>query len=520
MGRKKIPGLPDRQDYRDIKDLPTGKLLKYVLQEHNAKRAGKHYDFRLGDDSMYSWALPKGLPAPGKKHLAIRQPQHTPDYNTFEGEIPEGTYGAGKVRLADKGSIIVDSAEPGKINLTVAHRKAPENYSLIQTKDKNWLLINTTPQTSEIHKKHKKVHYDVIPEDKVDDLLQGKHVVSAKIDGAAGLFHILKDRIEALSYRTDKQGRPIVHTKRIGGLENLKIPKNLVGKMLRGEIYGVRKGKAIPPQELGGILNASLENAIRKKQEKGIELRAALFNILGDDRSYPEKLKDIKGIIGQLPQEVPLDLPPLAESPEGARELYEKIRQGSHPLTSEGLVGFPIEGGKPAKLKFRPEADVIIRKIFEAATKGEPRAGGFEYSLPDSEDIVGKVGTGFSHEVLKDMLANPEDYIGRRAVIKAQEQFPSGAYRAPSFINLHEDYNQTKQGEQKMTPYEQGFINKCAEYNVNPEQLVKQAFTLSELLTVLGITGALGGMTYYGLKHRRKSIADRLHLSDEAPVNE
>ena len=26
-----------------------------------------------------------------------------------------------------------------------------------------------------------------------------------------------------------------------------------------------------------------------------------------------------------------------------------------------------------------------------------------------------------------------------------------------------------------MTPYEQGFINKCAEYNVNPEALVKQA---------------------------------------------
>jgi hypothetical protein len=51
---------------------------------------------------------------------------------------------------------------------------------------------------------------------------------------------------------------------------------------------------------------------------------------------------------------------------------------------------------------------------------------------------VGRVGSGFSHETLADMLHSPKDYEGRIARIKAQEQYPSGAYRAPRFISLHE----------------------------------------------------------------------------------
>ena len=54
-----------------------------------------------------------------------------------------------------------------------------------------------------------------------------------------------------------------------------------------------------------------------------------------------------------------------------------------------------------------------------------------------------------------------------------------------------------------MTPFEQGFINKCAEYNVNPEQLVKQAGLMGmlrrygELLTGSGakrLSGELSGL--------------------------
>lgn len=443
LGTDDAPGLPSRKRFDPVENIPRDKLLRYVLQKHLADRAGKHYDLRFGDKSLYSWAVPKGLPKPGERGLAIRQPQHSPDYADFQGTIPEG-YGKGKVSTEDKGSVVVSKAEPGRINFTVAHRKHPENFSLVKTGDSDghWLLVNTTPMSSKALKAHKKVRYARVSPKQVDEVLKKGNAVSAKIDGAAALFEVLKDKIEAVSYRPSKEGKPIVHTKRIGGLENLKIPKEMVGKTFRGEIYGERKGKAIPPQELGGILNASLQLALTKKKRDKVKLKAALFNIPGDTRPYGEKWDEIKKAVKALPTKS-LTLPPTETNPARARKLYERIKNGKLPLTHEGIVATPLEGtGVPTKVKFRPEADVLIRNIFPAVTKGAPRAGGFEYSVPGSDDIVGKVGTGFSHATLKDMLVNPDLYKGRTARILSQGRFPSGAYRAPSFIGLHEDIKQ------------------------------------------------------------------------------
>jgi ATP-dependent DNA ligase len=91
------------------------------------------------------------------------------------------------------------------------------------------------------------------------------------------------------------------------------------------------------------------------------------------------------------------------------------------------------------KSKVIDDYDVVIRDIFPAETKGEPRAGGFTYSYPGSDKVVGRVGTGFSHEMLKDMLANPQNYIGQTARVHSQEQLGSGALRAPGFLAIKAD---------------------------------------------------------------------------------
>ena len=152
-------------------------------------------------------------------------------------------------------------------------------------------------------------------------------------------------------------------------------------------------------------------------------------------------MKDLRDMLNKFPRNK-VSFPPTEIDPRRARSLVERIRAGTHPLTREGVVATPLAHGKPSKLKFKEDYDVLIRKIFPAVTKGEPRAGGFEYSLPGQQKVVGKVGTGFTHETLKDMLKNPAKYIGRTARIQAQEQFPSGAYRAPAFLSLHEDIKQ------------------------------------------------------------------------------
>ena len=781
------PGLPKKKRYGAIENIPKDKLLTYILQKHLAERAGPHYDLRFGDKNLYSWAIPAArLPRPKEKLLAIRQPLHRKNYAEFQGRIPKGTYGAGTVEKVDKGEVLITHVSPKKIKFVVAHHKHPETFALINTKGHDWLLVNTTPQESGALEQHQKVRYTKVDPEKMEDFLNGDYAVSAKIDGAASLFELFKDRIEAVSYRPQKgcfsvdsrvllndgtwccigdvrigdrlhlpsggstvvkqlfnngestdwlkvdhggqsfyttpghlfkvdsigwvpigllldlpdplysahfeirctdenlrylrkklraivaqnpdvqpymccevglsdqadgnssksnedledqrkaaegcvkkmaqhtrktvsavirqgmalrsescaaahtspdcrstwlqqkfgkegirqiwakntaalrqispsmggwqlrrrfkrsqvystkvleraeteeaekaeqllrvvseeiarrevtsasypfgsihqnterhrsiafvlpmpcEGRqtvhqigqrvlcitrvpwlrrcrydigtdhpehsyiveglsvhnsdaPIIHTYRMG-LGEQEIPKHLRGTVLRGEIYGERGGKAIPVQELGGILNAATAKALRKQQEQDVKLKAAIFNVYNiggkpPPADYAARAQAIQRILKHLPKDK-FVVPPTETDPVKARRLYRRIKQKKHPLTAEGVVTTPLAGGRPAKVKFKEESDIYVRDIVPAVTRsGLPRAGAIKYSLTPGGPVVGEVGTGFSHELAQELLRNPQEYIGRRARIESQGQFPSGAWRAPSFIALHE----------------------------------------------------------------------------------
>jgi len=146
----------------------SSKKLIFIIHEHHARNV--HFDLRLEMNGILkSWAIPKSPPMTKEiKRLAIQVEDHPLDYAKFQGIIPEGNYGAGKVIIWDNGTyeLINKTSTPnqvglkegvprnifkkmftrGKIEFVLHGKKLQGNYVLIKTNygnkpEKSWLFF-------------------------------------------------------------------------------------------------------------------------------------------------------------------------------------------------------------------------------------------------------------------------------------------------------------------------------------------------------------------------------------------
>jgi bifunctional non-homologous end joining protein LigD len=212
--------------------------LRFCVQKHSARHL--HYDFRLEYRGvLLSWAIPKGPSNnPEDKRLAIQVEDHPLEYQYFEGMIPKGNYGAGKVEIWDAGFYSIPAAKTtqeaeksiskglkkGHFTLLLQGKKLKGEFTFQKLKsdptDHNWLLIKTSSfeQNAEIEKPTKMPQF-------ISPMLAT--LIDAAFDDEAWLFETKWDGFRALAFINKHDVKLLSRTKHLWNAKFPEIVENL-----------------------------------------------------------------------------------------------------------------------------------------------------------------------------------------------------------------------------------------------------------------------------------------------------
>lgn len=440
-----IIGIPDffRRASLPSTDKSSTETWRLNVQEHNAEKAGLHYDLRLnptGSEDAHSWALRStSLPGPGQKILAVEQPTHARSYMGWSGNIPEG-YGAGDVKSIIDQNVEVLESEPDKIVFVSHASQVPQRYILKRTSGNDWLLYNfTSTEDNELIPNYKP-HYKEIGIASVhanDD----NEVLAPKIDGAHNTIILRPEkRIDLYSYRSSKRSKERIDHSYKTDLYKLRSPKELGTTVLRGELYIDKQ----PASVISGVLNSNTEKAREKQKEVG-PLKVMAFDVvrfknkLVENAPYREKLEMLKEVQQYIPG---IELPELAATPAEKIKLLDRVRMGQHEKTKEGVVVYKLDEAVPIKAKIKSDYDVLITGTYPA-TPGSKYSGnaiGGFIGIPEGKKNTIQIGSGLSDELRRAAYQNPERFIGNWAKIEGQLEYEaSGKLRMPVFKGFRLD---------------------------------------------------------------------------------
>ena len=129
---------------------PSSPSARFVVQEHHATRL--HWDLRLEHEGVaVSWAIPNGIPpTPKENRLAVHTEDHPLEYLEFEGEIPKGEYGAGTMRVWDRGVYETVKFDPKKVEVIFHGERLEGRYGLFPIgrageNERDWMIHRMDP---------------------------------------------------------------------------------------------------------------------------------------------------------------------------------------------------------------------------------------------------------------------------------------------------------------------------------------------------------------------------------------
>jgi bifunctional non-homologous end joining protein LigD len=435
----------------------TGDL--FVIQKHDATRL--HYDLRLERDGVLaSWAVPRGLPLiPGEKRLAVHTEDHPIEYADFEGWIPEGEYGAGEVKIFDRGRYEAVEWKDDKVTFRLEGSRHRGEYHLVKTRT-DWLVF-LSKSSADLQPPPPPAMLPMLAEGGYEPFDHKDWRFEPKLDGIRTLAYVGTDGTRLVS----RTGRD--QTERYPELDNLARFVNALQAVVDGEIVASDEDGRPSFERLQQRMNLHAPKDIEKARRK-IPVVLFAFDLLwldGRDLSH-EPLEERRELLeGMVTEAGPLRLTVVAEG-TGTR-LFEAAKD----LGFEGVVakrhGSPYVPGRRTKdwrkIKAVNYQDCLVLGWTQGTGSREATFGALLLGAYKDGELmwIGQVGSGFDEPTLSDLLRRlrdlemPEPPIADPALretrgarwtrpelvceVEFLEMTRVGKLRAPSFKGLRPD---------------------------------------------------------------------------------
>lgn len=385
---------------------------RFVVQEHHATRL--HWDLRLEHDgALASWAIPNGIPPdPGENRLAVHTEDHPLEYLEFEGDIPKGQYGAGRMRIWDRGSYELHKWEQRKVEVTFHGERLSGRYGLFPIGRKgvdagpdDWMIHRMDPPADPAR--------EPIPERVLPMLARAGDMPAeeqrwsfeVKWDGIRAIAYLQPGRLrlESRNLREITDGYP--------ELRGMLLDLGMRDAVLDGEIVAFDEDGRPSFGRLQRRMHVSSPAAIRRLAASTPVLYA-IFDLLHlDGRSLSElPYSERRRLLEGLGLEGPAWRVPGAHPGQGARLLEATALQGLEGIVAKRLDS-PYEAGRRPgtwiKIKNTRRQELVIGGWIPGEGRRTERIGALLMGIPAEGGLryAGRVGTGFNESTLVDLAA-------------------------------------------------------------------------------------------------------------------
>jgi bifunctional non-homologous end joining protein LigD len=381
---------------------------RFVIQEHSARRL--HWDLRLEHDgAAVSWAVPNGVPAdPSENRRAIHTEDHPLEYMEFEGEIPAGEYGAGTIRIWDRGTYECHKWEEGKIVFSLSGERLDGRYALFRTGGgKDWMIHRMDPPAEA---------RDPFPEGVVPMLARLARLPAEDRGWAA---EIKWDGVRAIAYC--RPGRLELQTRNLREVTAQYPEVRRLSRQL-GARDAVLDGELVAFDEDGRPSFSLLQQRIHQTSEAVVRNRMkthpvtyVIFDLLYLDRRdlMAEPYRRRRELLDELEL-----AGPSWQTPAYSTGAAEELLAATGEIGLEGLVIKRLDSayspgartGEWLKVKNTGRQEFVIGGWQPGEGRRRGRLGSLliGYYADGELRYAGKVGTGFSERDLDALMAELE----------------------------------------------------------------------------------------------------------------